>query len=94
MQKTWLSPHNENDRLLHPVNWFQFADDAAIITTNELENQLLLNCFSKWCPWAGMINLVDKCAVFGIKKFSSRTLQFQPKLLTNLEVLFAVKHGE
>jgi len=25
------------------------ADDAAVVTTNERENQLLLKCFTKWC---------------------------------------------
>ena len=30
-----FSPYDENDRLFHPVHWFQFADDAAVITTNE-----------------------------------------------------------
>ena len=40
-----FSPHDENDCLFHPVHWFQFADDAAVITTNERKNQLLLNCF-------------------------------------------------
>ena len=36
-----FSPHDENDRLFHPVHWFHFADDAAVVTTNESENQLL-----------------------------------------------------
>ena len=34
---------------LHPTHWFQFADDAAVITSLENENQLLLNHFSRWC---------------------------------------------
>ena len=42
-----FSPHDENDRLFHAVHWFQFADDAAVVTTNERRNQLLLNCFSR-----------------------------------------------
>jgi len=41
-----FSPHNESDPLFHPFHWFQFADNAAVITTNERKNQLLLNCFS------------------------------------------------
>ena len=28
-----FSPHDGNDRLFHSVHWFQFADDAAVITT-------------------------------------------------------------
>ena len=89
-----FSPHDENDRLFHPIHWFQFADDAAVVTTNERENQLLLNCFSRWCQWANMVIRVDKCTTFGIKKFSSRSLQFQPKLLINSEVVPPVKNGE
>ena len=88
------SPHDESERLIHPVHWFQFVDDAAVITTNERENQWLLNCFSRWCQWAGMIIRVDKCAVFGIKKFSSSSLQFQPKLLIDSEVIPPVKQIE
>ena len=88
-----FSPHDENDRLFHSVHWFQFADDAAVITTNERENQLLLNCFSRWCQWAGMVIRVDKCT-FGIKKFSTSSLQFQPKLLINSELIPPVKQGE
>ena len=38
-----------NDLLLHPKHWFQFADDAAVITSQESENQNLLHRFSIWC---------------------------------------------
>jgi len=54
-----FSPHDEIDRLFHPVHLFQFADDAAVVTTNERENQLLLNYFSSWCQWANMVILWD-----------------------------------
>ena len=63
-------------------------------STNERENQLLLNCFSRRCQWACIIIRVDKCAVFGIKKFSTSSLQFQPRLLINSEVIPPVKQGE
>ena len=66
-----FSSHDENDRLFHPVHWFQFADDAAVITTNERENQSLLNCFSRWCQWASMQIRVEKCITFGIKTCST-----------------------
>jgi len=39
---------------LSPTHWFQFADDAAVITGLERENQILLNHFTRWCNWAGM----------------------------------------
>ena len=89
-----FSPHDETDRLFHPVHWFQFADDAAVITTNERENQLLLNCFSRWCQWASMLIRVDKCITFGIKKFSTSSLQFQPKLFINSKIVPPVRNGE
>ena len=89
-----FSTHDSTDRLFNPIHWFQFADDAAVVTTDERENQLLLNCFTKWCLGADMIIRVDKCVTFGIKKFSSGSLQFQPKLFINTELLPVVKNGE
>ena len=50
------------------VHWFQFADDVAVITGQESENQHLLSRFSIWCKWADMIIRVDKCSSFGIRK--------------------------
>ena len=41
-----------------------------------------------------MIIRVDKCVTFGIKKFSSRSLQFQPKLFINTNLLPVVKNDE
>ena len=80
--------------MFHPVHRFQFADDAAFITTDERENQLLLNCFSRWCQWACMLIRVDKCITFGIKKFSTSSLQFQPKLFINTKIVPPVENGE
>ena len=88
-----FSPHDETDCLFHPVHWFQFADDAAVITTNERENQLLLNCFSRWCQWACMLIRVEKCITFGIKKFSTFSLQFQSKLFINSKIVPPVRNG-
>ena len=45
---------------LVPVHWFQFGDDAAVISGQENENQILLNRFSIWCQWSEMIIRVDK----------------------------------
>ena len=92
-----FSPHDKNDRLFHPVHWFQFANDAAVVTSNERENQLLLNCFSRWCQWANIV-IVDKCVTFGSKKsllaLPPRSLQFQPKLLIISEVVPPLKKDE
>ena len=51
---------------MNPVHWVQYADDAAIITTQESENQHLLNRFSVWCQWSNMFAQVEKCYFFGI----------------------------
>ena len=72
-----------SDYLFHPVHWLQFADDATVIKSGENDNQLLLNCFTRWCQWVKMTIRVDKCTSFGIEKCSTRSLQFQLSLLIN-----------
>ena len=37
---------------------------------------------------------VDKCAKFGIKKQSTRSIQFQPKLILDCDLIPAVKTGD
>ena len=81
-------------QLLNPVHWFQFADDAAVITSQESENQHLLNRFTVWCQWSDMIIRVDKCSTFGIKKAISKSVQYLPKLLINNRLIPTVKIGE
>ena len=76
------------------MHWLQFADDATVITTVENDIQLLLNCFIRWRQWVNTTIRVDKCTIFGIKKFSTRSLQFQPSLLLNHAPVPAVKQGE
>ena len=78
---------------IHPIHWFQFADDAAVITSLEHENQILLNHFTRWCTWAHMIIRVDKCSTFGIKK-SATSIQYLPKLLINQAVVPSVEIGK
>ena len=63
-----------------------------VVTTRE--NRLLLKRFSRSRQWANMVVRVDKCFTFGIKKFSSRSLPFQPKLFINSQVVPPVKKGE
>ena len=89
-----FSFHDILECLFKPHHLFQFADDAAVVTTNEHENQLLLNCFTKWCTWSDMIIRVDKCVMFGIKKVSSHSLQYEPKLFINNEIVPTVKSGD
>ena len=71
----------------NPIHWFKFADDAAVISSQENENQILLNRFTVWCQWANMIIRVDKCSSFGIKKRSSKSIQYQPKLFVNNQLI-------
>ena len=81
-------------KLMNPVHWFQFADDAAVITSQESENQHLLNRFSVWCQWSNMFIRVEKCSTFGIKKSATKSIQFLPKLLINGVLIPTVKIGE
>jgi hypothetical protein len=74
-------------RFLNPIHWFQFADDAAVISSQESENQHLLNRFSIWCQWSNMIIRVDKCCTFGIKKALTKSIQYLPKLLINNQLI-------
>ena len=79
---------------LRPVHWFQFADDAAVVTGQESENQVLLNRFSIWCNWSDMIIRVDKCITFGIRKSLTKSIQFQPQLVINSALVPQVKANE
>ena len=81
-------------QFLNPVHWFQFADDAAVISSQESENQHLLNRFSIWCQWFNMIIRVDKCSTFGIKKALTKSIQYLPKLLINKQLIPKINIGE
>ena len=81
-------------QFLNPIHWFQFADDAAVISSQETENQHLLNRFSIWCQWSNMIIRVDKCCTFGIKKALTKSVQYLPKLLINNQLIPTIKEGE
>ena len=39
----------DNGISLNLLHWFQVADDAAVISGGEKENQILLNHFTVWC---------------------------------------------
>ena len=77
-------------------NWFQLADDSALVTSTEQDSQLLLNLFTKWCKWANLLVRVDKCKTFGIKNTISSTLstQFKPCLRVNNELIPPIKMGD
>ncbi|CAB4011668.1 Hypothetical predicted protein, partial [Paramuricea clavata] len=81
-------------QFLNPIHWFQFADDAAVISSQESENQHLLNRFSIWCQWSNMIIRVDKCSTFGIKKALAKSIQYLPKLLINKQLVPKINIGK
>ena len=81
-------------KILKPINWFQFADDAVAVTSNEYENQILLNVFTRWCRWSNMIIRTDKCSSFGICKRGSKSVQFKSKLFINGEYIKSVEFGD
>ena len=70
---------------LSPKHSFQFADDTAIATALESDNQLLLNIFTKWSNWADFMIRVDKCHVFGIRKNETDSCQYLPKTIVNAQ---------
>jgi hypothetical protein len=81
-------------KLLNPIHWFQFADDAAVITGQESENQYLLNRFAIWCQWSDMIIRVDKCCTFGIKKSLTKSVQYLPKLIIKNSLIPVIEMGK
>ena len=91
----WKS--SENGIPLNPIHWFQFADDAAVVSGQEKENQMLLNRFTIWCEWAQMIIpliRVDKCSTFGIRKQLTKYIQYLPKLFINNYLVPHVELGK
>ena len=85
---------SENGIPLNPIHWFQFAGDAAVITGQEKENQILLNRFTVWCQWAHMIIRADKCSTFGIRKQITKSIQYLPKLFINNRLVPRVELGK
>ena len=73
------------DNTITHKHWFQSADDTAIVTALESDNQLLVNVFSKWSQWADLKVRVDKCHVFGMKKEKTEAKQYLPKIIINRE---------
>ena len=78
-----LSLHNL--AFLHPL--YIHCTGFSVITSLEHENQLLLNHFSSWCNWADMTIRVYQCSSFGIKKSSTSSVQFLPKLIINHDLV-------
>ena len=79
---------------LSPRHWYQFADDAAVVTGMENHNQLLLNEFSRWCTWSNLSIRIDKCHAFGMKKVKTSSKQILPKLYLNNLLVPPIKTTE
>ena len=75
-------------------HWMQFADDTALVTSLESDNQYLCNAFVKWSTWAGLIIKVSKCHVFGMKKVKIDIIQYKPCITINKTPIPAVEISE
>ena len=64
----------------HQRSWFQFADDAAIVSSDTKGSQALLNLFQAWCAWSNMTIRLDKCMTFGMLKSKAGYQQILPVL--------------
>ena len=71
------------DGKLAHTHWMQFAEDIALVTSLEQDNQYLCNAFVKWSTWAGLIIKVSKCHVFGMKKVKTAIIQYKPYITIN-----------
>ena len=83
-----------NNFSLNPCHWFQFADDTALISAHEEDNQLLTNVVSKWCTWADLSIRVEKCHTFGIKKYTSKVVQYEPVITLLGKRIPPIQSGE
>ena len=59
-----------------PKHWFQFADDTAIVTALESDNQHLCDVFLKWTSWADLTIKVSKCHIFGSTKVHTKVQSY------------------
>ena len=82
------------EKTLSQRHWFQFAEDTAIVTALEEDNQCLLNLFTKWSSWTDLEIRVDKCHSFGVKKYMSSAIQYQLNLTINGEKVPPIENGE
>ena len=72
---SWGTRLNRQERA-----WLQFADDAAIVASDNTCAQGLLNLFEAWCSWARMSIRLDKCTAFGMQKRNGVYVQTLPNL--------------
>ena len=56
-----MKKSNVWDTFSNLKHWFQFADDTAIATTLESDNQHLCNVFLKWTSCTDLTIKVSEC---------------------------------
>ena len=76
---------------LSPKHFMQFADDTALVTSPESDNQYLCNASVKWSSWEGLILKVNKCHVFDMKKVKIDIIQYAPYITINKVPIPTVK---
>ena len=83
-----------NDISLRSRHWFQFADEAAVISAHNQDNQLLCNALGKWSSLTDLYIRVNTCHTLGIKKFGSRVIQYQPIIKISDQLVPRIEEGE
>ena len=82
------------DGTLAPKHCMQFADDTALVTSLESDNQYLCNAFVNCSTWAGLMIKVSKYHVFGMKKVKTDIIQYKPYITINKIPIPAVEISE
>ena len=65
------------------TNWLQYADDAALVASDQKAAQGLASLFDSWCAWAKMEIRLDKCSSFAMLKRNSVYCQVLPSISIN-----------
>ena len=68
------------DCCVPPKHWLQFANDIAIVTALESDNQHLVKAHTKWSSRAGLVIRIDKCSASGFKKVRTDSTHYEPYL--------------
>ena len=85
-QHLGFSVHDGSDPMFQPVHWFQFADDVALLLAVKRRTKSYLIALQGGANGQTLLQ--------GAKKHSTRSIQFQPKLLIDRQLIPPVKHCE
>ena len=75
-------------------SWAQFADDAAIVSSDVKSAQVLVNIFTAWCVWAFLEWRLDKCCTFGMAKVKDEYVQTYPALWVDGKAIPVIQQNE